>query len=330
MITAGSTLSCAPPRKTAFTDLVHHPTNHPYVDHLGVAGITVEGAPWDVRALVEAGVRIVHLHFGFEHLPPESLEAWTVELRRAGIALVHTIHDLDNPHLLDQRPFHRSLDIIVSAADALLTLTPTAATAVEQRHGRRPIVVAHPHVVPLADLERRAEAPDRTGVYVHAGACRPNLDLAVLERIGRVAEPFGGLLVHARTTTSRRRLDQVRRVLEHGAGRVELGPRLTDHELWDRLQGARVVALAYRWGTHSGLLEAAHDLGTPVVAPPTGAFADQGAHRLDLDEPAASLASASAHRPGHAVSIDSRRADAAAGAAVHRRVYADVRRCARS
>ena len=60
--------------------------------------------------------------------------------------------------------------------------------------------------------------------------------------------------------------------------RVE--PRLTDDQLWDRLQRAAVVVLPYRWGTHSGLLEAAHDLGTPTAAPMLGAYAEQGAHPL--------------------------------------------------
>jgi len=329
MIATGSTLTAVATQETAFRDVLHHPADHPYVAHLGVTGIAVDGGPWDVERLVDAGVRIVHLHFGFEHLPPESLHTWTSDLRRAGIALVHTVHDLDNPHLLDQRPFHRSVATLVTAADALLTLTPTAARSVEQRYGRRAVVVAHPHVVPLAELDRHspdlalALAVARTGVYVHAGTCRPNLDLALLERIGRVAGPFGGLLIHARETTSRRRLDQVRHVAERVGGRIDIGARLTDEELWDRLRRARVVVLAYRWGTHSGLLEAAHDLGTPVVAPPIGAFADQGAHVVDVDDPAATLARAD--RPGRVVSVASRLVDVASASAVHRRVYADLR-----
>ena len=41
------------------------------------------------------------------------------------------------------------------------------------------------------------------------------------------------------------------------------------------------MLLPYRWGTHSGLLEAAHDLGTPVLAPAFGGFGDQGATTYD-------------------------------------------------
>jgi hypothetical protein len=48
-----------------------------------------------------------------------------------------------------------------------------------------------------------------------------------------------------------------------------------DDELWDYLQSLDVSVLPYRFGTHSGWLEACHDLGTTVVAPDCGHYADQ-------------------------------------------------------
>ena len=50
------------------------------------------------------------------------------------------------------------------------------------------------------------------------------------------------------------------------------------------------MVLPYRWGTHSGLLEAAHDLGTPTLAPAFGGYADQGAHVVDAADLAGSVA----------------------------------------
>ena len=43
-----------------------------------------------------------------------------------------------------------------------------------------------------------------------------------------------------------------------------------DADLWDYLEGLDVSVLPYRFGTHSGWLEACYDLGTPVLAPTAG------------------------------------------------------------
>jgi hypothetical protein len=58
---------------------------------------------------------------------------------------------------------------------------------------------------------------------------------------------------------------------------VELAehPYFTDEELWDYLGAIDVSVLPYRFGTHSGWLEACYDLGTTVVAPDCGFYADQ-------------------------------------------------------
>ena len=88
---------------------------------------------WNVAAVVAAGVDIVHLHFGFETRSPDELAGWAVDLRRCGVALVHTVHDLANPHLVDQACFDEQLATIVRHADALLTLTEWTADAVAER-----------------------------------------------------------------------------------------------------------------------------------------------------------------------------------------------------
>ena len=49
----------------------------------------------------------------------------------------------------------------------------------------------------------------------------------------------------------------------------------SDDELWDYLHGLDVSVLPYRFGTHSGWLEACFDLGTAVVAPSCGFYAEQ-------------------------------------------------------
>lgn len=300
--------------------VVHQPPNHVYVRHLGLSPGPAPAATtvWDVDTLVSLDVDIVHVHFGFEHLTPSELGVWLARIRDAGIALVHTVHDVDNPHLDDQRTYHRLTAQLVDAAAIVLTLTPAAAAAIRDRFRRDAVVVPHPHVVPPDGLDRNGRPPGvRRGVYVHAATLRPNLDIELIGRLAEAAGAVGGMNVHIRDTaptTARRRLEH----LAAGAGAtVEVGPRPGDDELWSRLGDAALVALPYRWGTHSGLLEAAHDVGTPTVAPAFGGYGDQGASLLDHHDLAGSLRRALttvtdvAERQRHRSDI----------AAAHRRVY---------
>ena len=51
---------------------------------------------------------------------------------------------------------------------------------------------------------------------------------------------------------------------------------MPDDELFAYLASLDISVLPYRFGTHSGWLEACRDLGTTVVAPSCGYYADQG------------------------------------------------------
>ncbi|HEU4842344.1 MAG TPA: hypothetical protein VFT09_12910 [Ilumatobacteraceae bacterium] len=285
------------------TTIVHHPAAHPFVENLW--GPAPPSPPvWEATALTAEGVRLVHLHFGFEQRSAADLARWVDGLHDAGIAVVHTVHDLDNPHLVVQAEFHRSVATLVRAVDAVTTLTPAAAAAVERRTGRAPVVIPHPHVVPLAEMSAvRLRRGGRHGIYVHAGAGRPNLDVDAVARLA-TSQRRHAVLVHVRPSAP----PSTQRVLERlaRAGRLHLDvrPRLTDAELWSRLAAAELLLLPYRWGTHSGLLEAAHDLGTPVLASSCGAYRDQGAHTY-RDDPSGEVAAAIASRP--AVTVASRR-----------------------
>ncbi|MET0199423.1 MAG: hypothetical protein ABW364_19520, partial [Rhodococcus fascians] len=56
---------------------------------------------------------------------------------------------------------------------------------------------------------------------------------------------------------------------------VRVHPRFDDEELWTYLTEIDVSVLPYRFGTHSGWLEACVDMGTAVVVPDCGYFAEQ-------------------------------------------------------
>ena len=68
--------------------------------------------------------------------------------------LVLTVHDLAHPHLADPARHDAALDVLVPAADAVLTLTAGAAAEIRARWGREAVVVPHPHVLPLDRLDR--------------------------------------------------------------------------------------------------------------------------------------------------------------------------------
>jgi hypothetical protein len=65
----------------------------------------------------------------------------------------------------------------------------------------------------------------------------------------------------------------------------------SDAQLWAYLSDLSVSVLPYRFGTHSGWLEACRDLGTTVIAPDCGFYAEQqpcltyghNEQRLDVD-----------------------------------------------
>lgn len=52
----------------------------------------------------------------------------------------------------------------------------------------------------------------------------------------------------------------------------------TDAELWDYLAALDLYVLPYRFGTHSGWLEACVDLGTGVLVPDIGCYSEQHGH----------------------------------------------------
>ena len=77
-------------------------------------------------------------------------------VRAAGPALVVTVHDLRNPHDRDPSRHLEHLGILVTAADAVITLTPGAAAEIARRWSRTAAVVPHPTLLPRPPRDRHA------------------------------------------------------------------------------------------------------------------------------------------------------------------------------
>jgi hypothetical protein len=292
------------------------PAAHPYVEHLaapdGANAVTsavtrlpdpppdvpdpLPGQWWppvmlrpDWVAEHDQDFDLVHLHFGFDAIQPTELNRWLGELRRSGRPLVFTVHDLVNPHFTDQRLHRAQLDVLIPAATELITLTPGAAAVIRAEWGRIAEVVPHPHMFPLANLgEPAREAGQTLLIGVHAKSLRANLDpLPVLIALDRATNDVQGTRVRVDLhpdllTRSDQPATALRQWLQDRTDdprwQVSVHNRFTDDQLQDYLSGLDLCVLAYRFGTHSGWLEACVDVGTGVLVPSTGFYAEQHGH----------------------------------------------------
>ena len=219
----------------------------------------------------------------------DELRAIADALRRAGVPLVVTVHDLRNPHHPDAGLHDAQLGVLVEHAAAVITLTPGAAREIAARWGRVAEVLPHPHVVDWDDdgaaaagarrLRRRAARQEPAGQHgrrrrwprcsrrrwpgCRARGCRSTSTT-------RSSSP-------ARTAT-RRTSATALRALARDARRASSCASTTTSATTScgtYLNALDVSVLPYRFGTHSGWLEACFDLGTAVVAPSCGFYAEQ-------------------------------------------------------
>jgi beta-1,4-mannosyltransferase len=299
---------------------------------------------------------LMHIHFGFDAVSPSDLGALVDALRRHGKPLVYTAHDLRNPHHPDRHAHDAQLDILVPAADRVITLTPGAAAQIRQACGVDAIVLPHPHVVDFPTMDALQRSRRRTGghaappsasrpfrVGVHLKSLRANMDPGIIVPL---AEAVAGLR-HAELA-----VNVHREILEPGskAHRAHLASLLRSghdagrwvldvHDYYDErafigyLASLDVSVLPYRFGTHSGWLEACRDVGTSVIAPSCGHYRDQhplvveythDEHRLDGDSLRRAVHSLYHHRPWPAPTPTERRAQRWGLAAAHERIYAAV------
>lgn len=341
--------------------VVHVPDAHTYVEHVsspepgpdpgngrgagaGPAPARLPRFTWDqppswVRDNVDA-FSVMHVHFGFEQYPVQDLRALVAELAAAGRPLVWTAHDLTNPHLVDQTVHEQQLGVLAEHAAVVLTLTRGAAQEIRRRWGREATVVPHPHLAPTDVLARPRPSPTGAPVVgLQLGLLRPSTDrrvvLALLDAMQ--ALPTATLRVHLREEVlaagfprpDRELVRELHRATLGGRVDLRVGGRVSEPALWDELSSLSALVLPYRWGTHSGWVESCYDVGTPVVAPSGGRWAEQqpvhtfttGADGADRASLVQALRRAVASGPRRASVLTQRLADRAAGVREHDRVH---------
>jgi len=138
-------------------------------------------------------------------------------------------------------------------------------------------VLPHPSLV---DPTRTAHVPTEPGLaVVHLKSLRRNLlePLRLVAAAAEGASRAGGRLrvdLHPEVATDPR-LDGLVELARSTGVELAEHPRFDDLAFERYLRRAHVTVLPYRWGTHSGWLELARDLGTRVVAPDCGYYTDQ-------------------------------------------------------
>lgn len=264
---------------------------------------------------------VLHVNFGFEYYPTAQLIELCAALQDCRKGLAYTAHDLRNPNHSDPRKQNEVLDLWMSCADEIVTLTPSAAVDIRSKWGRSAHVIPHPHVIELDDMgilqQARVRHWDGYRIGIHFKSMRPNMVGAPLLRSALEAAQEDGfrLLIHVHHEVLDPRSDRHDGALTSlildtvGASDSVMDLRVhkyfADDELWSFMLAVDAVLLPYVFGTHSGFLEACRDLGTTVIAPSCGAFADQGAQyvfkaneRTGIDVSSLKAAMRAAHRAG--------------------------------
>ncbi|WP_243060658.1 glycosyltransferase [Nocardioides sp. SR21] len=358
--------SAAVPPNDAPLAVASVPAGHVYVRHLapeqGASAARLPdpdpltpdkpaGAVWwppvmlDAAWLRTAEFDVFHLHFGFDACDPAQLAGMVRVLKQRRKPFVFTVHDLRNPHHAARELHDRQLDVLVPAADAVVTLTPGAADEIRRRWGREALVLPHPHVVDLRTMAvaqaargRRRTGPFRVGLHVKS--LRPSMDpMRILPTLVETVRelPDAVLQVNAHRDVldvdGRRRDVELAEYLHAHADEKLIDLRvhdyLSDRELWAYLGSLDASVLPYRFGTHSGWLEACRDLGVTVIAPTCGYFTQQGpalsyAHDesgFDRDSLAAALVTAYEDRPRFGAGIEDRRQQRQQVARAHEDLY---------
>ena len=190
------------------------PASHVYVRHLGATGghdpvvrladvapsdgEQVPGGWWPPVMLDAAWIAanaaefdVFHVHFGFDAKTPAELEAICGALAAAGVPLVVTVHDLQNPHHDDDDLHRAQIGTLLAHAAAVITLTRGAADEIERRWGVAAQVLPHPHVLPRARLGAPRRPHRGFVVGLHAKSLRANM--AVLPVADALADAVAGL-----------------------------------------------------------------------------------------------------------------------------------------
>lgn len=170
--------------------------------------------------------------------------------------------------------------MLVPAADAVVTLTQSAAHEMRRRWAVDPVVLPHPHAVDFVRMRQQRPQPHRGQFLVGAHLATMRLPTDPVVFVDALARAVRGieearLVVHAHETVADpgsstyspaaiRRIDQLVRA---AGGVLRLHRPFSESQLWDHLFSLDVSVVPGLYGSHSVWPEACADLGTQALLP---------------------------------------------------------------
>jgi hypothetical protein len=232
-------------------------------------------------------VDVVHVHGVPPRLSAHDVDAAVVATREAGLPLVVTAYHLSDPAGTDEAHYGAQLEVLMHAADAVVTITPGAAEELQRRFGVTATVLPHPHAVDFVRM-RRARPDGRHSLVVgtHLGSLRmPGDPVAFVRSLADAVTqvPEARLVVHLHdhlldpdsSRYSPEVIGAVQGIVADAGGVARAHRPMTDSQLWDHLFSLDVSVVPPLFGSHSIWPEACHDLGTHLVLPGASHAAQQ-------------------------------------------------------
>ena len=209
-----------------------------------------------------------------------------------GKGIVITIHDAGPLFPDDGDAFAKGINLACKFAKGVVTLTDCARQEISSRFGLSSAnisIIPHGSVLPISHhLWTRKSVRNQFFSLGMFGGVRPNRSFLT----ATVNALYGLESEVVRVKILSRGLNPIE--LEYGSEGLQLAflaasdPRLSfklspfpdDDEIADFVSSLDVLVLPYLFGTHSGQLELAMDLGVRVIAPGFGGFASVKRRRL--------------------------------------------------
>lgn len=243
-------------------------------------------------------VDVLHLHH-LEFEDEAALERLLTACEDAKVKVVHTVHDLAAMFGRTE-DLHRKIRLVHGAGAGLVCLTEGAAADLADVLGEdaKPRVAPHGFVVEpdtIASLDRPADANGPR--YLMYGALRPNRDyLSTIVNWSLQSHPSStrlhllmrGLSPAHIADAGQHAMELVQAVAADPRIEVTMRGYPTDTEIVAAGAAADILVLPYLWGTHSGQLELAFDLGLLPLVSDVGHLREQHAAHRDtglVDEP---------------------------------------------
>jgi hypothetical protein len=255
-------------------DAVYRPT-------VSLPGNSPRGAaftPTWLRAHLDQ-IDVVHVQGLAPGQSPDQVAQAAAEVKAADVPLVVTGYHLSDPSGVDPSAYAAQLDALMPLADAVVTLTESAAAEIRRRWPVQPIVLPHPHAVDFVRMrQERARRGDVLRVGTHLAALQLAVEpvhfVAALTRAVRevdgvqlVVQVHETVLDPGSSSYGGTRVREVERLVRSAGGVLRVHRPFTDSQLWDHLMSLDVSVVPGLFGSHSVWPEACADLGTSVLLP---------------------------------------------------------------